>query len=241
MYSLLRLITIAAACTIGAACVDTDRPQDDVGYQATEVAPQAQVVDTVPATPRRRVMIGTADVTNIGYDRGNPNAPVVMINFSDFGCPYCASFSLQTYPELEREFVATGKVYYKHVPFVMGMFPNGQQAARASECAADQGKFWPMHDRIYATQRDWKRARDPWVPLVNAAVGAGLDTTAFRRCFNDHRTEPRTRRASNIASDLGVRATPSFVVNGRPIEGALPLAEFRRILDAAVREATQGR
>lgn len=69
-------------------------------------------------------MLGSTDLTGIGYDRGSVTAPVVIIDFSDFGCPYCGQFSLETYPALEREYVTTGKVLFKYVPFLVGMFPH---------------------------------------------------------------------------------------------------------------------
>jgi protein-disulfide isomerase len=208
---------------------------------SAKVAPAAKTAPRAKDAPgaksaatsgRKRVVLGKVDLTEIGYDKGDPKAPITVVNFSDFGCPYCAQFSLQTYPALEREYVSTGKVYFKYVPFVMGMFPNGDKAARASECAGDQGRFWQMHDRIYEAQRTWKQTRDPWPGLTGLAEAEGLDMKEFNRCVADHRTEPRTRRASRAAEDLGVRATPSFAINGRAVEGALPLEEFRRILDA---------
>ncbi|HEU5175191.1 MAG TPA: DsbA family protein [Gemmatimonadaceae bacterium] len=227
------------AATVPAAREAARVTADSAG--ATSAAAPATVTASAKASPgakatatsgRKRVVLGKVDLTEIGYDKGDPKAPITVVNFSDFGCPYCAQFSLQTYPALEREYVNTGKVYFKYVPFVMGMFPNGDKAARASECAGDQGRFWQMHDRIYEAQRTWKQTRDPWPGLAGLAEAEGLDMKEFNRCVADHRTEPRTRRASRAAEDLGVRATPSFAINGRAVEGALPLEEFRRILDA---------
>lgn len=181
----------------------------------------------------RRIVLGDIDLTSVGYDVGDPNAPVVLIDFSDFGCPYCAKFTTETYPAIEREYVRTGKVLFKYVPFVMGMFPNGQEAARAAECAAEQGRFWPMHDRLYARQAEWKRAGDPAVPIGSYVDSLGLDRARFGACYarGEH---ARTRRANDIARAIGVRVTPSFIVDERPIEGALPLADFRRVIDAAL-------
>lgn len=186
----------------------------------------------------RRVVVAGVDLTGVGYDRGSATAPVVVVNFSDFGCPFCGSFARETEPVLEREYVQTGKVFVKYVPFVMGMFPNGQQAALASECAADQGKFWAMHDRLYANQREWKTARTPMPVFQRYASAVGLDESRFTTCYAGEGQHPRTRQANAAADALGIRVTPSFVVNGRPVEGALPLPQFRQLLDAAV---TQGR
>ena len=179
-------------------------------------------------------MLGDIDLTGVGYDRGSVTAPVVMIDFSDFGCPYCGKFSRETYPAIEREYVATGKVFFKYVPFIMGMFLNATEATRAAECAGEQGGFWLMLDRIYDAQKEWKKRGDPLPLLAGLAGAARLDTSMFSACYADRHTDARTKRASDIASRVGVRVTPSFIVNDRPIEGALGLAEFRKVIEAAL-------
>ena len=183
---------------------------------------------------RRHVTVADVDLTGIGYDQGDVNAPVVVIDFSDFGCPYCAQFTRETYPVIEREYVRTGKVFFKYVPFVVGMFPHAAEATRVAECVGDQGRFWPMADRLYEAQREWKRASDPRALLLGIAGVAGADTSVVSQCYRDGRSEPRTARANDAASTLGVRVTPSFLVNERPIQGALPLAEFRKVIEAAL-------
>ena len=193
-----------------------------------------QVASSPAQAAPRRVMIGDLDLTGVGYDVGDRAAPVVVIDFSDFGCPYCGEFTRETYPTLEREYVRTGKVYFKYVPFIAGMFRNGQQAVRAAECAADQGKFWPMHDSLYAHQAEWKKAPVPSSVFQREVAALALDRARFDACYVTQEVHPRTRRANQIANDVGVRVTPSFIVNGRPVEGALPIADFRRVIDAAL-------
>lgn len=177
------------------------------------------------------------DLTGVGYDKGSPAAPVVVVNFSDFGCPFCGSFARQTEPAIEKVYVQTGKVFFKYVPFVMGMFPNGDEAAHASECAAEQGRFWPMHDALYANQTEWKKARDPVPAFERYAKGIGLDVPRFAKCYAIPDVNPGTMRANVAAGKLGIRVTPSFVVNGKGVEGALPLPQFRQLLDGAIAEA----
>lgn len=188
------------------------------------------------AAPARRIEVGGIDLTGVGYDVGDPAAQVVLVNFSDFGCPYCAAFARETYPALEREYVRTGKVYFKYVPFVMGMFRNAAHAARAAECAADEGQFWPMHDRLYVTQAEWKSSVSPYEQAFRLDARAlGIDAERFRACYVERRTDARTATATELADRLRIRATPSFFVNGRLVEGALPLAQFREVLDGAIR------
>lgn len=170
-----------------------------------------------------------------GYDRGAAFARVTVIEFADFGCQYCARFAAEAYPRLADEFVKTGAVRWKYVPFVMGMFPNGEGAARAAECAADQGRaaFGRMHDRLYAFQDDWKGALDAAGTFRALARAAGLDEARFASCYASDAPGARIHASNEVADQLGVRATPTFFVNGARVEGALPLEQFRSaLLDA---------
>lgn len=228
------LVLLLAACGGDAqrAPREAGRSTDSAG----EVS--AEAPDTARATAPRRVAFGDVDLTGVGHDLGRADAPIVIVEFSDFGCPFCGSHARQTFPAIDREYIATGKVFYKYVPFVMGTFPNGRQAARSAECAAEQGaaKFWAMHDTLYARQREWKQTLSPKELLGRYATGMRLDAKRFEACYMTHEPfHPRTLAANDRADRLGVRATPSFVVNGRPIEGALPLPQFRELLDGLQR------
>lgn len=216
-------------------------PTATMSETTTPAPPTPATTPTARAAPAgpRRVDFHGVDLTGVGYDQGSPAAPVVLVNFSDFGCPFCARFSQETYPTIERDYVKTGKVFFKYVPFVMGMFPNGDQAARAAECAAEAGRFWPMHDRLYAEQRAWKGTRAPYELFQREARRVGLDAGRFDACYAKEGRHPRTRQANAAAEALGVRVTPSFLVGDRGVEGALPLAQFRELLDAALREAAK--
>jgi len=176
-----------------------------------------------------------------GYDRGAKHAPVTVIEFADFGCRYCAQFALATYPTLADEFVKSGKVRWKYVPFVLGMFPNGDQAARAAECAADQGTkaFDRMHDQLFRRQGEWSRNGDPTGLFRSYAQAAGLDTTRFTACYAGHEPDGRIRASNELADRMGVRATPTFFVNGYRIEGALPAEQFRTLLNDALRQSSR--
>jgi protein-disulfide isomerase len=174
----------------------------------------------------------TIDLRKIGYSRGSENAPVTVYEFSDFGCPFCGMFAKGTYPALHEEFVATGQVRWTYVPFVMGMFPNGAESARAAECAAEQERFWEMHDLLYDRQNEWKASRSSTRLFNGYAVQLGLDDVRFASCYRENRGGPRTAINNRAAGALRVRATPSFFINGRLVEGALPEEQFRRLLNA---------
>lgn len=249
---LLRLFAAATTASLTlAACAPGDPRTPAVAGESspttTRIPPETSFRDASPigattvgagavrASAPRRVVLNGVDLTGTGYDKGSPDAPIVMVDFSDFGCPFCGRHALETQPALEREFVATGKVFYKYVPFVMGMFPNGDVAARAAECAAEQGKFWEMHDAIYANQSAWKRGSNPAADFRRLAVAAGMNTTQFDACYTEDRGGARTRRATEAAGRVGIRATPTFFIDGRAIEGALPLDQFRRLLTELAR------
>lgn len=178
---------------------------------------------------------GIEKVQEVGHVRGADDAPVIVIEFSDFGCPYCGMFAIGTYPTLHDEYVATGKVQWRLVPFVMGMFPNGAEAARAAECATEQGEdaFWAMHDLIYERQTGWKSTRTPESLFRRFAAEIGLDETQFASCYQENRSGTRVEASNALAAQAGVRATPTFFVNGRAVQGALPVEQFRMILDAS--------
>lgn len=178
-----------------------------------------------------------------GYVRGPLDAAVTVVEFSDFGCPFCAKFALTTYPSLHKEFVETGKVRWIYIPFVMGMFPNGDQAALAAECAAEAGDaaFWKMHDELYETQTTWKSTRDPGAHFRAVAAKSGVPRKAFDACYGANQPAARIAASNDLSRRARVRATPTFFVQGQIVEGALPLPTFRALLHQAVLSAASAR
>jgi protein-disulfide isomerase len=223
-----RIVAIAAAALVLTACGGEDARAEPLSEPA---APQATSADVAPAgAALQAAPADTIDLRRIGHAEGLEEAPVTVIEFSDFGCPFCAMFAQGTYQELRREFIDTGRVRWVFVPFVMGTFPNGAEAARTAECAAEQGRFREMKMRIYAGQREWKSVRNAAPIFAGYAKGLGLDEARFASCDREDRRGERTRVNNRAANALGIRATPSFLINGRLVEGALPAEQFRMIL-----------
>mgnify|MGYP002780484098 CR=1 FL=1 len=218
-------LALLGALTL-AAC-DTDAAAGRAGAPDAAAAPAA-----APAGPAQAASpTAGVDLGSVGYSRGRADAPMVVYEFSDFGCPFCAKFAQETYPTLAREYVETGKVRWVFVPFVMGMFPNGDAAARAGECAAEQERFWPMHDLLYERQKEWKQAGGQAEALfARYAAELELDAARFASCYREDRGGARTAQNNQAAAMMGIRATPSFVINGRVVEGALPVEQFREVL-----------
>lgn len=227
--SQLRSAAMLVLLAFGAAC-SQDGPDPAPPAAELAMAPAAAGA-TASSAPG-----DTIDLRQLGYSRGSDEAGLTVYEFSDFGCPFCGIFARSTYPELHAEFVATGRVRWVYVPFVMGMFPNGAESARASECAGEQGRFWEMHDVLYERQEEWKRARNP-VPLYREmARDVALDVDRFDGCYRDGRRDDRITTNNRAADALRLRVTPSFIVGGRVVEGALPVEQFRMLLDVMTRQ-----
>jgi protein-disulfide isomerase len=223
----LALVVVITACGQAADGAQEEAGAGRGGNGASDTAPTARADS--PAASQRVTLNG------LGYDRGRADAPVLVLEFSDFGCPYCGRFALQTLPRIDSEFIAKGTVRWKYVPFVMGMFPNGGEAARAAECAADQdrSKFWRMHDKLYGNQRQWRGTTDPEGLFLGYAKSLGLDGKAFTACYGSDKVKQRIADHNDLAARLGVHATPTFFVNGVRVQGALPMAQFRLLLRGA--------
>lgn len=170
--------------------------------------------------------------SDVGYVRGSADAPVVVVEFVDMGCDQCRVFALETLAELWPEYGETGRVLWRVVPFAIGQ-PNGREGARAAECAADQDAFWSMHDVLFEEQREWFLKMRPQRQFYRYAERLGLDVDAFRECYRSKRTDGRTEANGRAAREAGVRATPTFLVNGTMVLGALPPDRFRALLRAA--------
>ena len=207
----------------------------------TPAASRATPETTAAPTSVRRILVDGVDLTDVGYDAGAPDAPVVVVELSDFGCPYCAQFALATMPALQGEFVDSGRVRWKYVPFLAGEFRHGEQAAAAAECAGAQGRFWEAKRAIFASQRAWSTAADPDTVLARVVGATGVDGRRFGECYARRGGRERTSRATAAAARLGVRATPTFLVDGRRLEGAVPLAVFRGGLRSMLQRADSAR
>ncbi len=152
--------------------------------------------------------------------KGSPTAPVTVYEMSDFQCPYCRDFALNTMPTLEREYVATGKVR-----FVLA-------AAAAAMCAAHQRKFWPLHDLLFRHQDRWAGLKDPAPYFTALGDSAGLNRAKLARCVTSPATQSEIRADSMRAAKAGASSTPTFYIEGGLLEGAAPVEVFRTVLDS---------
>ncbi len=174
--------------------------------------------------------------------KGSPTAPVTVYEMSDFQCPYCRDFALNTMPTLEREYVATGKVRFVFVNLPLSrLHANAVAAAAAAMCAARQRKFWPMHDLLFRHQDRWAGLKDPASYFAALGDSAGLNQTRLARCVRSPATQAEIRADSVRAAKAGASSTPTFYIEGGLLEGAAPVEVFRTVLDSIHRAKTAAR
>jgi protein-disulfide isomerase len=199
-------------------------PGEDAGVRPAGASPDHPSVERAYRGSAR-----TFPLAGAGFARGDEHAPITVYEISDFGCRFCGVFAREELPTLQEEFIFPGRVRWVFIP-TEGASPNGAHAARAAICAGEQGHFWEMHDRLFGDQRSWMRARDPGAVLTALATEAGVDPVEFGGCYTDAAVRSRLQRSSRLSLLLGVRATPSFFIDGRLIEGALRSREFSDLI-----------
>ena len=173
---------------------------------------------------------------------GSPNAPITIIEFSDFQCPFCARFSAQTLPLLSEQYIQTGtvKLVYRDFP-IQNSHPNAVPAAVAAECANEQGHFKPMHDMLFANQAQWSgQDTSQAVALFNQYAGElQLDHEVFDTCLTTGKYVNEILMDLEDGRAYGVTGTPNFFIGNDDIgyveiTGAQPFESFKRILDAQI-------
>jgi protein-disulfide isomerase len=170
---------------------------------------------------------------------GRADAPVTIVEFSDYQCPFCQRYFATTLPALKKEYVDAGKVRYVFRDHPLDqLHPLARKAAEAAHCAGEQGKFWEMHDALFGHPGTLAPSQ-----LVEHARSIGLDGPKFGECLASGRHAARVERGLADGAAAGVQGTPGFVigrtkpgdvVEGTPVRGAQPLETFRQIIDRAL-------
>lgn len=175
----------------------------------------------------------TVDTSNLigenDYVKGDADAPVTIIEWSDFECPFCARFHTQTAGQIEENFVKTGKVKFVYKHFPLSFHQNAQKAAEAAECAGEQGKFWEMHDMLFES------GVSGGVESFKAyASNLGLDTEQFNMCLDTGKYAQKVQDDMKQGAAAGIRGTPGFIINGQLVSGAQPYSVFEQVINAAL-------
>lgn len=158
--------------------------------------------------------------------KGSSDAPVTIIEFSDYECPFCARHYSQTLPSLINDYVETGKVKLVFRDFPLSFHQNAQKAAEAAECAGEQGKYWEMHDKLFDNQ-----AALGVDNLKKYAEDIGLDTEEFNECLDSGEMASEVQKDFNDGQTYGVTGTPGFFINGIKVVGAQPYSVFQQVIE----------
>ncbi|MBI2985915.1 MAG: DsbA family protein [Deltaproteobacteria bacterium] len=161
-----------------------------------------------------------------GPTLGSPDAPVVIVEFSDFQCSFCRKFWAETLPKLKEAYIQKGQARFIYRHFAI-LGKHSVQAAQASECAAEQGKFWLYHDRLFQNQGALAFTE---AKLKRYARELGLKEPTFNQCLGSGKYGDKIEGETAVAAFLGARGTPAFFVNGRLLAGAQPFEVFQAIL-----------
>lgn len=182
---------------------------------SSSLAPAA----TAPPAGNGRISVSEDNDPSVGPS----SAKVVLIEFSDFQCPFC----LRAQPTVEQLLSTYGdriRFVYRHYP--LPNHPNARPAAEASVCAGEQGKFWPYHDKLFANPSKLADA-----DLKKGAADLGLDASRFNACVDSHKYKSEVDADIRAGEEAGVNGTPAFFVNGRMISGAQPFEVFKRVIE----------
>lgn len=183
----------------------------------------AAKVETLLVQPR-------VAVAGVGHARGPVGAPITVIEFSDYECPFCKRAE-PVVEQMMKEYAGKVRLEFRHFP-LESMHPNARGAAEAAVCADEQGRFWEYHAQIFAGGGGLAAPQ-----LLERAAKAGLDVTAFQACVADGRAGERVSADLEAGQAAGVSGTPAFFVNGIPFSGAIPIEEFRKTIDAELAAA----
>jgi protein-disulfide isomerase len=201
----------------------------------TVVRAETTKVAAKPAAPDSNITL--ADLSRI---QGSATAPVWVIEVSDFQCPYCKQWHDQTYATLRDQYVKTGKIRLAYVNFPLDSHVFAWPAAESAMCAGAQGKFWQMHDGLFATQNHWEAMSSPAMVFDSLAKSVGLDMKRWHDCVSSGIMKPLISADHDRASRAGAAATPSFLIGNKIFEGAQPIEELRKAIDSAQVKSAKG-
>ena len=163
---------------------------------------------------------------------GKTDAPVTLIEYSDFQCPACAAYE-PLVRDLHKDFPDTLKIVYRYFPLAT-IHKNAMISAKAAQAALNQGKFWEMHDMLFDKQKDWEKVENPQDIFIGYAEEIGLNKEQFKQDIEKIETIDPIKRDEQLGKDINIHGTPSFFLNGKKIENPQNYADFKKLVDDAL-------
>jgi protein-disulfide isomerase len=235
---------VAISIALVSACSSTDAARRSSDQSAATSAATPAASPSRVASSSGTLGATTGDSISDRADRGrilgDSTAPVWLIMASDFQCPWCKRWHDSTFAPIVQNYVRTGKVRMAYLNFPLSSHKNAPAAAEAAMCASIQGKFWQMHDALFADQDKWSGQASPTATFDAMAARAGVAMPAWRECMTKHSTFALIAADRDRAAAAGVKSTPTFFVGQWRLEGAEPYATFRSAIDSALAVARRG-
>jgi protein-disulfide isomerase len=168
-----------------------------------------------------------------GYVLGSPSAPVEITEFADYQCPYCQTFATIQMPAVKERLIDTGRLRFRYRDFPLdNLHSHARLAAHAAACAADQDKYWPMHDKLYEGQGDWAFAGNAAPIFHGYAQAVGLDAGAYDACMKSAKFAGRIQASYELGQRYGVGSTPTLMVGGKLWTGRIDSDAIIHLVDS---------
>jgi protein-disulfide isomerase len=181
----------------------------------------------------------SAPNTLVSRTKGSPSAPITVYEMSDFQCPYCRRFAVETFSTLDRDYVRTGKVRWVFVNFPLtSIHSNAVPAAEVALCASRQNAFWPVHDLLFRHQDVWAPLKEPAAFFLSLADSVKISKPALLECVKSPATRSEVQAEAEGSERSGASSTPSFYIEGGLLAGAHPIEVFRQVLDSIYKVKT---
>lgn len=170
-----------------------------------------------------------------GYLLGDSAAPIQVYEFADFECPACGQFATLTEPDIRKSLIQTGKISWRYFDYPLPMHKNTWDASNAAACADEQGKFWEMHDMLFANQDRWngEATSSPKGAFKGYAQAIGLDVPKWEACYDADRYRSRVASNRAEAERRHIESTPTFIIGGKVVPGALSYDQFMKYFNDA--------
>src|SRR5688572_9632234 len=218
-YSVLVVLAFAAGILAGYVAWGMGAAQNaQTASQANSPVIEGPVATQEPQYTRYDIP------TEGAYALGPENAPITIVEFSDFQCPFCRRWHEEVYQPLLAAYPGQIRMVYRHLPLT-SIHSDAFPAAEAAMCAGEQDAFWPYHEKLFSSET---LGSDIYTQY---AQELSLDMNSFESCMTDHKSQEAVQIDTEFAINLGLRSTPTFFINGLPVVGAQPLDVFKQVID----------
>jgi len=218
-YALVTVFAFAAGVLLGYVVWGFN----PAGINSQRAAQAGGPVVEAPVTAQAKVT--RYDIPSEGFHSIGPeDAPITIVEFSDYQCPFCRRWHDEVYQPLLAAYPGKIKLVYRNLPLT-SIHPDALAAAEAAMCAGEQNAYWQYHEKLFSSTSLNKDV------FMQYAQQLGLDTRSFESCITDHKYQQNIQADSDFAINLGISSTPTFFINGLAIIGAQPLSVFKQVID----------